>query len=541
MPVINYSLGLDEGKWKRDTGGGLSCSKVTILDPYILPAGSAATLIATGSVSSANLVYVESDQDITVYINSAAGTAHTVTKDKPFFLAGTVVTALYAANGGTLDANLSIVAAELDASTAPPAKYGLGYFNVKDYGAKGDGSTDDTAAIQAAIDACEAAGGGIVWFPSGSYKITATLTVQSSGVCPLGASRNSTIIAITGSVDGFAFGVTGTNQEYHIISGLKITGGRYGINLNNIQQSKFSDLLIVGGTEGIHCQGQIETSEFSNLQFAGQTSYGIRTGDVNGGPVSGNYNFPVFQKCALKNLTFAGASGSTGILMTAGNAGGTQHTSGYSTFEHIVVQGLETTPIVISYTQNLRFARFSNEQTTLPAANTYSVIKLGAGCGFISLYDCFISTRANDLTTFKYGIEQLDGYVWIEHCTTGGGAAGTADIYIAGISATIKECGLVGGSSTGILFDNGNCLSKSLIINTTDATNAPITSFVAHTPFIAPSGVINRGLIIGDSMVGQTGGSIGFYGTVPIAQPALSATPSATEISTVLHALGLVS
>lgn len=43
--------------------------------------------------------------------------------------------------------------------------------NVKDYGAKGDGATDDTAAIQSALNK-----GGTIYFPPGRYKTTAKLS-----------------------------------------------------------------------------------------------------------------------------------------------------------------------------------------------------------------------------------------------------------------------------------------------------------------------------------------------------------------------------
>lgn len=45
-------------------------------------------------------------------------------------------------------------------------------FNVRDFGAVGDGHTSDTAAIQAAIDAAAKAGGGDVYIPAGTWTLT---------------------------------------------------------------------------------------------------------------------------------------------------------------------------------------------------------------------------------------------------------------------------------------------------------------------------------------------------------------------------------
>ena len=43
------------------------------------------------------------------------------------------------------------------------------FFDVRKYGATGDGKTLDTAAVNRAIEAAAAAGGGVVVFPAGSY------------------------------------------------------------------------------------------------------------------------------------------------------------------------------------------------------------------------------------------------------------------------------------------------------------------------------------------------------------------------------------
>ena len=43
------------------------------------------------------------------------------------------------------------------------------YYNVRDFGAKGDGQTIDTKAIDSAIEAASKAGGGTVFFPAGTY------------------------------------------------------------------------------------------------------------------------------------------------------------------------------------------------------------------------------------------------------------------------------------------------------------------------------------------------------------------------------------
>src|SRR5688572_30363534 len=52
-------------------------------------------------------------------------------------------------------------------------------FNIRDYGAKGDGKTDDANAIQQTIDACSASGGGKVLVPAGSTFLAGPFHLKS--------------------------------------------------------------------------------------------------------------------------------------------------------------------------------------------------------------------------------------------------------------------------------------------------------------------------------------------------------------------------
>jgi hypothetical protein len=94
------------------------------------------------------------------------------------------------------------------------------YVDVRAYGAAGDGTTDDTAAIQAAITAAAAVGvttfGTIVFFPAGVYKVSSTLTVPAGKyVSFLGVGRTSTL-SWFGADNGVMLDLGSNNAEAQV-------------------------------------------------------------------------------------------------------------------------------------------------------------------------------------------------------------------------------------------------------------------------------------------------------------------------------------
>ncbi|MGD0075734.1 MAG: LamG-like jellyroll fold domain-containing protein, partial [Candidatus Binataceae bacterium] len=121
-----------------------------------------------------------------------------------------------------------------------------GDFNVKAYGAKGDASTDDAAAIQAAINAACAvtssnSSAATVVFPPATYRHTGPLQVPCSNITLAGAGRSSSTLA-----PAFAWGpaimvvgsgYTGLETSSSLVSGagsaMLFDGTRYWLNLRD--------------------------------------------------------------------------------------------------------------------------------------------------------------------------------------------------------------------------------------------------------------------------------------------------------------------
>jgi Pectate lyase superfamily protein len=134
--------------------------------------------------------------------------------------------------------------------------------NVKDWGAKGNNTDDDSAAIQAAINYCLSTtsgkpAGGTVYFPPGTYKCNTSITVGSNndvGVILRGASREST------SVRAYISKGSGSIDNIERVENMAVSGG---LKLTRPCASAFAIL------------GSIDASECINASIVCCHYYGV--------------------------------------------------------------------------------------------------------------------------------------------------------------------------------------------------------------------------------------------------------------------------
>jgi polygalacturonase len=104
------------------------------------------------------------------------------------------------AGGGAALASVPMIGA---AGAAHPAASPEGFFDIRRYGATGDGKTLDTKAIQSAIDAAERVGGGTVLFPAGTY---ASYSLHLRSNVALYLDQGATLLAASVPLEGTTSG-----------------------------------------------------------------------------------------------------------------------------------------------------------------------------------------------------------------------------------------------------------------------------------------------------------------------------------------------
>ena len=111
--------------------------------------------------------------------------------------------------GGLGAAAFGIPAVSFAASAGGP-KPGIDAFDVRHYGATGDGKTVDTPAVNRAIEAAAAAGGGIVLFPAGTYLC---FSIHLKSHVHLHLEQGSTILAADSPRPGENTGYNGGTYD----------------------------------------------------------------------------------------------------------------------------------------------------------------------------------------------------------------------------------------------------------------------------------------------------------------------------------------
>jgi hypothetical protein len=136
----------------------------------------------------------------------------------------------------TLSAGMLLGASSLPAAAAETPSSASPACNVRDFGARGDGRTDDTAALRRAVARCTS---GALVFPAGDFRVTQTIEIKGAErgrLSLLGQGVGRVVMAGPGPAFRFVGSHTGSadpasvkpvvwdNERMPLLDGLEITG-----------------------------------------------------------------------------------------------------------------------------------------------------------------------------------------------------------------------------------------------------------------------------------------------------------------------------
>jgi len=331
--------------------------------------------------------------------------------------------------------------------------------NVKGFGALGNGSNNDTAAIQLALDyafgtAGSPHGGSIdegtagvflnrqVFFPAGKYIITAPLTLPSlRGAHIFGAGRFTTTIQnitpngsvfVTNGCEYSVFERMNLMSSYPAGTGCCFDLNRIGSPSVNLQSNTFRDLYLEGGGYGIRIgEGNTMGSEnvIMNCYFAGNAIAGVATRNPN----------------ALANQIYGGNFASCGKAIHATSAGGS-----IPIIHGVSFQNQVTADIYIEYSSGDMYSIAGCRNESSVSGGIFTWLASGAsahitGCSQLSHANsifarCELGSPGNGA-----------GSLTIDSCVSPTGTInGNGYLYIRGNPDRAKPIAITGAASNGV-------------------------------------------------------------------------------------------
>ena len=433
-------------------------------------------------------------------------------------------------------------------------------YNVRDpqFGAKGDGSTDDYPAIQAALTACRGAGGGIVHVPAGVYPCSQILQIGSSTWL---RGSGATIQAIS----GFNPSQVGANPGISVLtsynygsprqSRIRITGITFDGNESNIPevpswalQVECSplgmgnvDFLTIDHCEvinaigySIHPKGCNHVNISDNHVLSGQVITGspvyvaqdcihlidcqyvvIKGNHVNSGSLS-NSGIPIGDDGICIQGVVTGSSDVTisGNVVEASAARGISLVLGGATVQNVTITGndvsnTQSNSMVLEYGVYVNSASYLIKNVAI-VGNTFSNMALGGAGRGIQIDD---ATNTGNAPTYN---------AWQDVAITGNSFVNFQDNVNAGVYVQ-KGSGLQIMSNT---FDNWNGGKGIQIgdyglvgVNSNTVTGFQVvgnTINMSTSTGTAPQGILvidsTEGCISGNVIIGPGSGVASSYG-----------------------------
>lgn len=309
--------------------------------------------------------------------------------------------------------------------------------NVKDFGASGNGSTDDTAALQAAINSLPQAGGQ-VFAPAGTYVVSSPITLRE-GTSLVGVGAGSILRVASGAlgIDVLQIGDGGTTVSFASVRDIKIsadgqkTGGA-AIKLNNAYRVWLEGLAIEFQYRGVYILNS--TAVWLNRSDIRDTKENAITIESDLGQGFEWYIDRVL--CDNPTVTNTG----TGLLWDGGESLHVSH-SNFQRFNNGFV-------VNTSAGRESRFAFIDGMLCDFASDNNIRITNSGSGATVgLTFTNCWSGTATNyGLLLDRPGGGLVQGVRWVGGKVFHNGLAGFR--FTGGQDLHISDCDIIANSQT---------------------------------------------------------------------------------------------